>query len=219
MKFFVLGLCLAIIPAFATTSACPQMQSSMVGCATFDSMLTSMAGSDSSDNVYVPGSSDFAASLMSPAPAIQPAAPQANVSQSNSTDALALFQSAYSSQPVSMYNPVAPPSSQSLSSLAFTASPTVYSTASPSSLASAFASGQISLAQLVMPTQYLYSEGLIQAQSNPWDPIAPFDPLDPDLASPETGSIVMIGSGFPSLPKLARRRRARARRFSLELKS
>jgi LPXTG-motif cell wall-anchored protein len=169
------------------------MQSSQVGCQAFDSQLTNLTTSDSSENTYVPGGSDFAASLLAPAPVAQTVVtPQPPVVQSNVANPNTIMQNA-----VSPYYPVAaPPSTQSLSSLAYSASPTIYSGPSSSTLAAEFAAGQISLAMLFMPTQYLVSQGLMVAPSSGSNPNNLFNSVDPDVVAPETGSIAMIGSGL-----------------------
>src|SRR5271170_7135472 len=43
MKSFTIGLCLVVMPAFASNASCPQssLYSSLIGCQTFDSLFTS----------------------------------------------------------------------------------------------------------------------------------------------------------------------------------
>ena len=197
MKFIVLGLCLTIIPAFATTSSCPQTQySSLVGCQAFDSLLAST--SDSSVVTSVDDPTNFAASLLAPAPTVQPlpVVPPSS-SLSTSTNPLSLLNNAYTITNISPAALISP-----------SPSPQVSVASSSTSLANQLLLDQVSLSSLVFPTVYLnVSQGLTPSP-NSFDFAGPFS-ADPGV--PETGSIAMIGSGliFLSLVSMMGRKRNR----------
>jgi hypothetical protein len=196
MKFIVLGLCLTVIPGFASTSSCPQEQySSLVGCQAFDSLLASISTGSVATTSDDP--TNFASSLFTPESTSQPVVvvPPSSVMPSINTLSL-LDESSTTSQ-------------LNANSL-LTSFPQVSITSpSTSSLANELLMAQIPLSTLVIPTVYLNETQGITVGSTSFSFTDPF--VDSDPSVPETGSIAMIGSGlvFLSLVATTTRRRRR----------
>ena len=178
MKFIVLGLCLSVIPAFGTTSSCSTQYSSLVGCQAMDSLLASI--SNGSVSTTADETTNFAASLLAPAPSIQPIVPA-------STYAVTL--------PESLMNTASTPSLSPDSLFGYNPYPQVsVSVPSSTSLANQLVMDQIPLSSLIFPTEFLnLSQGLAPG-ANSFNFLGPLVNSDPSV--PETGSIAMIGSGL-----------------------
>jgi hypothetical protein len=196
MKFIVLGLCLIVIPTFASTSSCPQTQySSLVGCQALDSLLASI--STGSVATSADDTSNFAASLLSPESTSQPVAvvPPSSALPAN-TNPLSLLGNSFTA---SSLNP------ESL--IGYNPSPQVSITSSDTSLANQLVMDQVSLASLIVPTEFLnLSQGLAQ-NPNSFN----FLSQSGDPSVPEMGSIGMIGSGLIALSFAATMNRSRKR--------
>ena len=202
MKFIVLGL-FVIIPAFASTSSCPQTQySSQVGCQAMDSLLASISSGSvatSSDDT-----SNFAASLFTPESTSESVAvvpPSATIPAS--TDPISLLDNSYTAS--SLTSTV---NAESL--LGYNPSPQISVTEPSTSLANELVMDQVSLSTVIVPTEFLnLSQGLVVNPSS-YNFVGPFD-SDPGV--PETGSIAMIGSGLMilSLVSTMNRRKRRLR--------
>jgi hypothetical protein len=193
MKSLIFGFCVVVIPAFSSNTSCPQggQLSSIVGCQTFDSMLTNVSSSSSlvspSNEVpaisVMPGTSPFSDLLVSPAPS--------TVSPSADTSAPSLPSSSMFSAPSFSQDIVIPPSSS------FETLPTI-------SLSSGLGSSlgaSLPLGSVILPNQF--NIGLpIGVGVTPSDPFtgAAFD-------SPEASSIAMIGAGLIFLSLTARKRK------------
>jgi hypothetical protein len=194
MKSLILALFVIVIPAFSSTTSCPQggPLSSVVGCQTFDSMLTSVsiaplpASADDVPTVSVmPATSSFSELLVSPAQvSVSPVADTIPLSIPSSTD---IFPAPSISQDIFI-----PPSSsfESLPTSTFT-----------SGLSSSLVMGQVPLASVVLPSQF--NVGLPVGVG--------LDPIGDALGAPEASSVAMIGSGliFLSLVSTAVRKRKR----------
>jgi hypothetical protein len=196
MKFIVLGLCLTVIPGFASTSSCPQEQySSLVGCQAFDSLLASISpGSVVSDDP-----TNFASSLFTPEPTSQPVVVVPPSSVMPSTNALSLLDESSTTPQLNANSLLT-----SIPQVSITSPDT-------SSLANELLMAQIPLSTLVVPTGYLNEIQGNTLGSTSFSFTDPFVNSDPPSSVPETGSIAMIGSGLVVLSLVATATRRRRR--------
>jgi hypothetical protein len=157
MKYIVLGLCLTVIPGFASTSSCPQEQySSLVGCQAFDSLLASISTGSVATTSDDP--TNFASSLFTP-----------------------------TSQPVIVESLTAPTISSNSLLPGYSTVPQVSITSpDTSSLANELMMAQVPLSSLVIPTGYLNSTQGFTLGSTGFtftDPIGNSDPSVPETGS------------------------------------
>jgi hypothetical protein len=200
MKSLIFGLCVIVIPAFSSTTSCPQggQLSSVVGCQTFDMMLANVSSSSlasPSDEVpaisVMPSTSPFSELLVSPvASAVSPAVETFVPSIPPS--------SMFSAPSVSQDIVIPPPSSfESLPTISFN-----------SGLSNSLGMGQVSLGSVILPSQFNIGLPIGIGVT----PGSLFDPVTDALGAPEASSVAMIGAGliFLSLLSTAARKKKRA---------
>jgi len=192
MKYIVLGLCLTVIPGFASTSSCPQEQySSLVGCQAFDSLLASI--STGSVATTSDDATNFASSLFTPQSTSLPVVVVPSSTVMPTSTALSLLD-----ESLPGYSSV----------------PQVSITSPDTSLANELLMAQMPLSSLVVPTGYLNeTQGITVGSTTNFTFTDPSVSTDPSV--PETSSVAMMGSGLVALSlvtTVARRRRQKGSR-------
>jgi hypothetical protein len=194
MKKIILGLCLVVVPAFSSTTSCPQggLLSSVIGCQTFDAMLGSVSTASLASSTFeppavsvTPSASPFSELLVSP---LQTSAPAAASSPFSVPSSSSLF-AAPSFSPEAF---IPSTSFQSLPTISYT-----------SNLGNSIG-GSVSLGSVILPSQFNVGLpfGFGVTPGNIFDPVT-----SSAFVTPEASSVAMIGTGLLFLILVSARKR------------